>query len=90
MFDNLSKALEDCGLPGDPKQIVGRPFVFGDDLHVISGTVTSIHSSPGCLVLYVSSPRFGDQDIRSLVNVSGLWCIAPIIKEARVGSFRLL
>lgn len=99
MFDEerFRDALEACGLPRKPEQIVGRPFLFGDgcgdDAHVIAGTVVSIgYGGKEGIALYVTSPRYKGLTIRRLQCVGKVWCVESTDKNATrpVGSFKLL
>lgn len=66
----LLHILVTAGLPRDPKMVIGQPFVFESDGHVIVGIITSIGLAPTeYLTLYVTSPRFRGVPIRSLYFV---------------------
>jgi len=84
-------ALEAAGLPRDPTQVVGRPFLFGETVHVIAGTVTSIGWGAEGIVLYVSSPRFQGLTIRRLRHTDNSWCVETEDKSIRPkGTFKLM
>ncbi len=92
----FGQALTDCGLPDNPTQIVGRPFLFGSS-HMIAGTVTSIgYGDKEGIALYVSSPRFQGVTIRRLKYVPGVvpnvWVVESTDENADrpVGTFKLL
>ncbi len=92
ILETLSVALKACGLPEDPKLVVGRPFMFTDGTHTIVGTVTSLVYAgvPTSLALLVSSRQFRGDAISALGYFEGKWFVAPISEKMNFGSFELL
>lgn len=91
-------ALDRVGLPSDPKEVVGKTFVFGDGDYYVAGTIMSIGYGPTQgVVLYVSAPRFRGQIIHRFVRKNGGWVAAchyqgdSPLKPAEIsGTFALL
>ena len=76
MRELLCEKLREINFPPDPVQIIGRPFIFGDEEHVVAGTIHSIGYGPNeGIKLYVSTPRFRGIDIRYLFVENKRWTV---------------
>src|SRR3989338_4790662 len=74
----LEFELRKAKRPGDPHDIIGRPYRFGCDFgshrQILVGTVLAIKfSDEGDLELYVSSPSFWGTSLISIMHNNGEW-----------------
>lgn len=89
----LGNELGKLGLPQDPREIVGRPLVFGDsDSHIICGTITSIGFGPEEGVSFrVSSPKFHGHNVKRIVpSEDGVASLHAEPKLVIIGQFEIL
>ncbi len=79
--EDLQRALVEAGLTMDVKEIIGRPYLIGNnaDSHrsVLVGTITAIELSDisGLLKLFVSSPTQYGANIQCVYFEKGHWKI---------------
>lgn len=94
-----TNALEFVKSPWGPSEIIGKPFVFGDEAHFVIGTITSVGYGPReGVVLYVSAPRYRGMDIWRFSRKHNEWVAWGKPEEhadksnmqARTGTFVLL
>ena len=70
----VRRATTSVDLPWRPDSIVDRHFIFGDESHVVIGTITSVGYGPReGMVLYVSAPRYRAMDIWRFGRKDGRW-----------------
>lgn len=74
----LTGALEKCGLPAHPKNILGKKFMFAEnkesDQFIICGVVTGIsYSEEGGIHLEVSNTILGGTPIRHFLFSKDKW-----------------
>ena|ERR1700757_1628383 len=71
----IREALRSLNLPtSDPAEIVGRTYIFGNGVHVICGTITSIgFGKAEGVKLYISSPRYEGKEVVCLKKIKEGW-----------------
>ncbi|OGG47596.1 hypothetical protein A2671_00280 [Candidatus Kaiserbacteria bacterium RIFCSPHIGHO2_01_FULL_49_13] len=81
----LETQLREAGLPGAPREIVGRLYQFGCEQtahhHILVGTIQAVEvSDEGGLNFYVTNPRFWGARLISITFSDGKWMAYVDIK----------
>lgn len=88
---DIARVLADDGFSSDPKDLIGRKFIFTHGNHFIGGTILSIEYDPDeGIKLYVTSSCFREVAIKNFRIAAGVWIARDGMGGWKKGSLTLL